>query len=95
MRDDVKEADSPLCAPLIIVVKVIAEHLGCGRFDCREKLHLHFVVSYVQIIIIEHFTVIELLSHPKKSYIFIAEYRREMMWQQKVKKWHVHSEALL
>ena len=46
VRDDVKEADSPLCALLIIVVKVIAEHSGCGRNCCGEKLHLHFVVSY-------------------------------------------------
>ena len=27
-------------------MKVIAEHLGCGRNDCGEKLPLHFVVSY-------------------------------------------------
>ena len=35
--------------------------------------------AIVQIIIIEHFTFIELLSNPKKSYIFIAEYRQEML----------------
>ena len=46
VRDDVKEADSPSCALLIIVVKVIAEHIGCGYNCCGDKLPLHFVVSY-------------------------------------------------
>ena len=46
MKEDVNRDDSPLSEWLIIDVKVFAVRLDCGCNDCREKLHLHFLVGY-------------------------------------------------
>ena len=42
MRDDVDEADSPVCGRRIIDVKLVAERLGIGCYSCGEKLHLGY-----------------------------------------------------
>ena len=40
VRDDVDEADSPVCGRQIIDVKLVAERLGLGCCGCGEKLYL-------------------------------------------------------
>ena len=45
MRDDVDEADSPVCGRRIIDVKLVAERLGLG-----EKLHLGYnIVGKIEV----------------------------------------------
>ena len=42
VRDDVDEADPPVCGRRIIDVKLVAERLGLGCYGCGEKLHLGY-----------------------------------------------------
>ena len=42
MREDVDEADSPVCGRQIIDVKLVAERLGLGCYGCGEKMHLGY-----------------------------------------------------
>ena len=39
VRDDVDEADSPVCGRRTIDVKLVAERLRLGCCGCGEKLH--------------------------------------------------------
>ena len=50
VRDDVDEANSPVCGWRIIDVKLVAERLGLGCYGCGEKLHLGYnIVGKIEV----------------------------------------------